>query len=79
MDKYVEELFVLINETIEKFLKNNPECSYSSTSMNAVIIFTSTLVNALAKGESLKEKLKLLDELVRREKKWIEYEHQRTN
>ena len=79
MDKYVSELFVLMNEAIEKFLKNNPECTYGSTSINAVIIFTSTLVNALTKGEPLKEKLKLLDELVEREKKWIEYEHKRTN
>jgi len=79
MDKYVNELFVLMNEAIEKFLKNNPECTYSSTSINAVIIFTSTLVNALTKGEPLKEKLRLLDELVEREKKWIEYEHKRTN
>jgi hypothetical protein len=72
---YVNELFILINEVIEKFNTNHPEFKYTEIALNAVVTLTGALVNSIARGKTLSEKLKLLDDLVKLEKEWITYEH----
>jgi hypothetical protein len=79
MKTYTEQLFILVNEAIEKFNKNNPELEYTEIAMNAVVMLTGTLVSGVAKGKTLKEKFELLDGLVKLEKQWLKHHHEKTN
>lgn len=74
-ERYTHELFILVNEAIEKFNNNNPELEYAEIALNAVVTLTGTLVSAVAKGKTLGHKLKLLDDLVKLEKDWIKFDH----
>lgn len=77
LDKYTKELFDLINKATNDFIELHPDFNKAEVSFNAVTMFGATLVNLLMKGEPLKKKFKLLDELIKKEKEWVRYEHNR--
>ena len=75
MDKYTKELFELINEAIDKFKFKYPNLDKTQIAFNAVSMFSSTLVNLVTEGATLDQKFKLLDDLIQKEKEWIEHEY----
>ena len=79
MDKPTQDLFILITEAIHKFKAIYPEFNNSEIAFNSIAMFSSTLINIVAKGKTLKIKFKILEDLIRKEKEWIRYDHERKN